>query len=234
MRKKEISGSGKSKKVIEPLAKSVKGKPLKEKPVKEKPANEKPAKQKSVKGNSATKVKPTKEKSTKERLIPGKIAPGKLADYLEIMTIAAFQAGVSWAMIQNKWNNFRTAFANFDPVVVAKFKQSDIDRLMQDPGIMRSEKKIRGTIENARTMLEMQAEHGNFQNYLRSFSSYGELSADIQKRFKHIGAMSVYYFLFRVGENVPPFDPWILTIEGEHPRMREMVEKAESDSGSAS
>ncbi|HEY9678362.1 MAG TPA: DNA-3-methyladenine glycosylase I [Drouetiella sp.] len=161
----------------------------------------------------------------KEREIPGKITATKLADYLEIMTIAAFQAGVSWAMIQNKWKNFQAAFAKFDPETVANFGQKDIDRLMQDAGIMRTEKKIRGTIDNARAMLEMEKQHGSFQNYLRSFKSYEALSADIQKRFKYIGEMSVYYFLFRVGENVPPFEPWIVTIPGDHPRMREMVEK---------
>lgn len=165
-------------------------------------------------------------KPTPAEDIPEKISPKKLADYLEIMTIAAFQAGVSWAMVRNKWPNFRKAFANFDPTAVSKFRQPDIDRMMQDTGILRSEKKIRGTIENARIMLEMEAQHGSFQNYLRSFRDYDELSADIQKRFKYVGEMSVYYFLFRVNEKVPPFEPWILTIEGDHPRMREMVEKA--------
>lgn len=97
---------------------------------------------------------------------------------------------------------------------------------MQDPGILRSEKKIRGTVQNAGAMLETVQKHGTFQNYLRSFDSYESLSKDIQKRFKYVGEMSVYYFLFRVGEKVPPFDPWILTIEGEHPRMREMVERS--------
>lgn len=168
----------------------------------------------------------TKKDTEKERYIPEQIVPTKLADYLEVMTMAGFQAGISWAIIHNKWLNFRRAFADFDPAVVAKFGQSDVDRLMQDTGIMRSEKKIRGTIENARIMLEMDANHNGFQNYLRSFKTYDELSSDIQKRFKYVGEMSVYYFLFRVSESVPPFDPWILTIEGDHPRMREMVEKA--------
>ncbi len=65
---------------------------------------------------------------------------------------------------------------------------------------------------------------GSFQNYLRSFCSYEELSGDIQKRFKFIGEINVYYFLFRVSESVPSFETWIKTIKGEHPRMREMVE----------
>lgn len=185
---------------------------------------------KTAKGGS--KDKPKNKKNTdsskpvgKERQIPDKIVPTKLGDYLEIMTIAVFQAGMNWALIQNKWNSFRVAFANFDPGAVSKFKQSDIDRLMEDSGIIRSEKKIRGTIENARLMLELESEFGSFQKYLRSFETYEELSADIQTRFNFVGELSVYYLLFRVGEPVPPFEKWSTTIEGHHPRMREMVEK---------
>jgi len=172
---------------------------------------------------SAT-VKPTQAQD-----IPGKIVPSKLADYLEIITIAVFQAGTSWAMVRNKWPNFRKAFAEFDPTAVSKFDQTDIDRLMQDTGILRSEKKIRGTIDNASALLALDSKYGSFQSYLRSFDGYDQLSVDLQKRFKYLGEMSVYYFLFRVSEQVPPFEPWILTIEGDHPRMREMVEKAAAE-----
>jgi 3-methyladenine DNA glycosylase Tag len=175
------------------------------------------------KSRSAT-VKPTPAQD-----VPGKIVPSKLADYLEIITIAVFQAGTSWAMVRNKWPNFRKAFAEFDPIAVSKFDQTDIDRLMQDTGILRSEKKIRGTIDNASALLALDSKYGSFQSYLRSFDGYDQLSADLQKRFKYLGEMSVYYFLFRVSEKVPPFEPWILTIEGDHPRMREMVEKAAAE-----
>lgn len=175
------------------------------------------------KSRSAT-VKPTPAQD-----IPGKIVPSKLADYLEIITIAVFQAGTSWAMVRNKWSNFRKAFAEFDPTAVSRFDQTDIDRLMQDTGILRSEKKIRGTIDNASALLALDSKYGSFQSYLRSFDDYDQLSADLQKRFKYLGEMSVYYFLFRVSEKVPPFEPWILTIEGDHPRMREMVEKAAAE-----
>jgi len=177
--------------------------------------------------SSTASVKPEKKKV--ERLVPGKIVPTKLGDYLEIMTMATFQAGMSWALIQNKWGNFSEAFAHFNPAVVAKFSKQKIAHLMLNPGIIRSQTKIIGTIENARTLLALEAEHGSFQNYLRSFKSYQSLSCDLRQRFAGLGEMSVYYFLFRVGEKVPPFDSWIVTIEGEHPRMREMVEKFEHD-----
>jgi DNA-3-methyladenine glycosylase I len=142
------------------------------------------------------------------------------------MTKAVFQAGVSWAMIDNKWKGFLDAFEKFDPRKVAAFDEADIERLMQSEGIVRSRKKIEGTIKNARVLLELDKEHGSFQNYLHSKGSYDELGKDIKRRFSYMGELNVYYFLFRIKEPVPPFDQWITTIEGDHPRMKEMVELA--------
>ena len=162
----------------------------------------------------------------KDTSIPAQIEPEKLADYLEVLTKAVFQAGVSWAMVDKKWDAFRHAFKEFDPEKIAAFKKADIARLMADPGILHSEMKIIGTIENARKMIALDRQHGGFQKYLRSHANYDALSNDLKKQFKFVGDLSVYYFLFRVREDVPPFDEWITTIPGEHPRMREMVEHA--------
>ena len=158
--------------------------------------------------------------------IPEKILPQKLADYFEIMTMAVFQAGMSWALIHKKWPGFRKAFSDFDPRKVARFGAADVARLLEDPGIVRSEKKITGTIENAKIMLQLDRQHGGFANYLHSHKNYKVLSADINRKFKYVGELSVYYFLFRTSEAVPPFEEWITTIEGDHPRMQEMIEKA--------
>jgi 3-methyladenine DNA glycosylase Tag len=158
--------------------------------------------------------------------IPEQIDVRGLKDYLEILTKAIFQAGVSWKLVDDKWPAFREVFADFDPEKVAAFDQADIERLLQDARILRSPKKIQGTIENAKTILALDREFNGFKSYLRSKKSYKELSADIRKRFKYVGELSVYYFLFRVKEPVPAFEQWITTIEGEHPRMKEMVEHA--------
>jgi len=173
-------------------------------------------------------VAPTKNAS--EKITPKKIVPKNLGDYLDVMTKAVFQAGVSWASVENKWDDFRQAFAQFDPAIVAKYKKKDIARLLGTPNLIRSERKIVGTIANAQTILELDAAHGSFLNYLRAFNSYDELSIDIQNRFNFVGEMSVYYFLFRVSERVPPFERWVKTIKGEHPRMREMIEHAADNS----
>ena len=155
--------------------------------------------------------------------IPEPIQPERLADYLAVMSRAIFQAGVSWKMIETRWNDYLRLFEGFDPVVVGAFDSTDIDRIMSDGGVVRTYKKVAATVENARTLLELDREHGGFRNYLRSFGSYDALAADLRKRFKFLGELSAYYFLFRVGEPVPRFEDWEKDIPGDHPRMREMI-----------
>lgn len=162
--------------------------------------------------------------------IPEQIVPAKLADYLEIMTRAVFQAGVTWAQIDRTWDEYRAAFESFEPRVVAQWGEGDIERLMQFPGIMHSRKKIAATIKNAKTILELDEQYGGFQNYLHSKSGYEELGKNMKKRFSFMGELNVYYFLFRIKEPVPEFEEWVKTIEGHHPRMREMVEAARKTS----
>jgi len=87
-------------------------------------------------------------------------------------------------------------------------------------------KKVNAAIRNARALLETEREFGSLAAYLRSFDSYAALAKDFKKRFSLIGEMSVWYVLFRTGEPVPQFETWVTTIPGEHPRMREMVERA--------
>ena len=161
--------------------------------------------------------------------IPDRFTPASLDDYLEVMTRAVFQAGVSWAMIASKWDGFRAAFENFDVRRVAQFDDGDIDRLSRDERILRSAKKVRATVKNAQTILELDSQYGGFAQYLRSFGDYAAFEKDFRKRFKFMGAMNVWYFRFRVGEDVPDFEAWLPTIEGDHPRMREMVAKARED-----
>jgi 3-methyladenine DNA glycosylase Tag len=155
--------------------------------------------------------------------IPKQIDPRSLADYLAVMSRAIFQAGMSWALIENKWPAYERLFEGFDPAKIALFDDFDVDRIASDPGIVRTRKKVAATVDNARTMLALDAEHGGFANYLRSFESYDALSADLKRRFAFLGELSAYYFLFRVKHPVPPFEQWETTVPGDHPRMREMV-----------
>jgi 3-methyladenine DNA glycosylase Tag len=155
--------------------------------------------------------------------IPEPIAPQSLADYLAIMSRAVFQAGLSWKMIETRWNDYLRLFEGFDPVLVAAFDGTDVERIMADGAVVRTYRKIVATVENARTLLELDRAPGGFRAYLRSFESYEALAKDLRKRFKFMGELSAYYVLFRVGEPVPPFERWEIAIPGDHPRMREMI-----------
>ncbi len=162
-------------------------------------------------------------------MIPSVVNPATLSDYLEVMTRAVFQAGVSWKQIADRWGVYREAFAQFDPVQVATFDDLDVERVLATPGVMRTPRKVRATIANARTLLDVDREFGGIAAYLQSFSSYPELAKDFKRRFTFMGDMNVWYVLFRTGNPVPRFEPWVGGIAGEHPRMREMVELARAN-----
>jgi hypothetical protein len=165
-------------------------------------------------------------RNTVAETIPDVIEPASLADYLEIITRAVFQAGVRWSQIAEHWDAYREAFADFDPARVAAYDEFDVERVLAIPGILHMPRKVRAVIANARALIEAEREHGDFANYLRSFASYEALAKAFKKRFAFMGDMNVWYFLFRAGRPVPPFESWVKTIPGDHPRMREMVERA--------
>ena len=85
----------------------------------------------------------------------------------ERMTLEGFQSGLSWITILRKRENFRAAFAQFDPESIAKYDDADFDRLMADPGIVRNRLKINATISNARALLDL--DDGGFTELLWSF-----------------------------------------------------------------
>jgi DNA-3-methyladenine glycosylase I len=85
----------------------------------------------------------------------------------ERMTLEGFQSGLSWITILRKRENFRAAFAHFDPEAIAKYDEADFERLMADTGIVRNRLKINATISNARALLELAP--GEFTELLWSF-----------------------------------------------------------------
>lgn len=87
----------------------------------------------------------------------------------EFLVLEGMQAGLSWLTILRKRDNFRKAFDDFDPQQVARYKERKIKALMQDEGIIRNQRKILATIENARAFLKVQAEFGSFDRYIWDF-----------------------------------------------------------------
>lgn len=83
----------------------------------------------------------------------------------EKLILDGFQAGLSWITILKKRDNFRAAFAGFDPKVIAEWGESDVARLLTDSGIVRHRGKIEGTIRSARAYLAVEAREG-FSTYL--------------------------------------------------------------------
>ena len=138
----------------------------------------------------------------------------------EKLVLDGFQAGLSWITILRKREAFRKAFEGFQPEIIAKYDEADIDRLMADPGIVRSRAKITATIGSARIYLAM-AEAGEdfstfvwtlaggatIQNAWRSDSEIPaktplseEISATLKKRgFKFVGPVIVYAWMQAVG-----------------------------------
>ncbi len=87
----------------------------------------------------------------------------------EFLVLEGMQAGLSWMTILRKRENFRRAFAGFDPRRVARFTGRDVKRLLADAGIIRNGLKIEAALNNARRFLEVQREFGSFDRYIWGF-----------------------------------------------------------------
>lgn len=84
----------------------------------------------------------------------------------EFLILETFQAGLSWITILRKRENFRKAFDQFDYKKIARYKQTKIDALLEDAGIIRNKLKVNATITNAQAFMKVQEEFGSFSNYI--------------------------------------------------------------------
>ena len=100
----------------------------------------------------------------------------------EFLVLDAFQAGLSWSIILKKRENFRRAFSGFNPIKIARFHDSKVDRLLQDSGIIRNRLKIDSTISNAKSFLDVRKEFDSFDRYIWQFVNH----RTIQNRWKSI------------------------------------------------
>ena len=138
---------------------------------------------------------------------PEQIEPQSLNDYLEVMTKAVFQSGMSWKVVNTKWPGFQSGFQGFDVAAVAAMDESAIDTLAADPAIIRNRRKIVATVHNAQKLIELEEEHGgDIRNYLRSHGDLEATIKDVRKQFKYMGDIGTYYWLYVTGENVPSWD----------------------------
>ncbi len=138
----------------------------------------------------------------------------------EFLVLESAQAGLSWITILRKRESYRKAYDNFDPLSVASFDEEKVQALMCNEGIIRNERKIRASINNAQRFLEIQKEFGSFCDYIWRFVDYKpvincwsseseapaktelseEISKDMKRRgFKFLGPVIIYSHLQATG-----------------------------------
>jgi DNA-3-methyladenine glycosylase I len=89
--------------------------------------------------------------------------------HFEFIILDCFQAGLSWKTILYRREGFRKAFKNFDYKKVARFKEKEIEKLMQDEKIIRNRQKIEASVKNAKAFMKIQKEFGSFNTYIWKF-----------------------------------------------------------------
>jgi DNA-3-methyladenine glycosylase I len=140
--------------------------------------------------------------------------------HFEFIVLDSFQAGLSWETILNKRENFKKAFADFNPEKVAKFGKKEINLLLTNKGIIRNKLKIISTVSNADAFLKVKSEFGSFDKYIWQFTegktivnayeSYKDapvataesiaMSNDLKKRgFKFVGPTICYAYMQAAG-----------------------------------
>ncbi len=138
----------------------------------------------------------------------------------EMLILEGAQAGLSWATILNKRENYRKAFDQFNIEKIARYDKRKINQLLNDPGIVRNRLKIDSTIGNARACLEILQQHDSFSDYLWQFvdgkpianrwknmeqvparTTESDVMAKILKKagFKFVGSTICYAFMQAVG-----------------------------------
>jgi len=138
----------------------------------------------------------------------------------EMLILEGAQAGLSWITILRKRKAYRAAFAGFDPAKVARFTSGRVERLLQNPAIVRNRLKIEGTVRNARAFVETQQAFGSFDRYVWQFvggapivnrpktmkevpaqtAESDAMSRDLKKRgFTFVGSTICYAFMQATG-----------------------------------
>ena len=138
----------------------------------------------------------------------------------EFLTLESAQAGLSWSTILNKREGYRRAFADFDPVQVARFTEKRIEKILTDPGIVRNRLKVNAAVNNAKLFLQVQEEFDGFARYLWQFVDGRPIqnrweahkqvpatspesdaaSKDLKKRgFKFVGSTIIYAHMQATG-----------------------------------
>ena len=140
--------------------------------------------------------------------------------HFEFLILEGAQAGLSWITVLRKRDNYRKAFDNFDVNKVSRYTEKRIEKLLQNPGIIRNKLKVRSAVSNAQAFIEVQMEFGSFDKYIWHFVNNkpivnkrkkmsdlpatsiesDALSKDLKKRgFKFVGSTIMYAHMQAIG-----------------------------------
>jgi len=140
--------------------------------------------------------------------------------HFEFLILEGAQAGLSWITVLRKRDNYRKAFDNFDVNKVSRYTEKRIEKLLQNPGIIRNKLKVRSAVSNAQAFIEVQKEFGSFDKYIWHFVNNkpivnkrkkmsdlpatsiesDALSKDLKKRgFKFVGSTIMYAHMQAIG-----------------------------------
>lgn len=139
----------------------------------------------------------------------------------EFLSLEVMQCGLSWMTVLRKREVMRKAFDAFSPKLVSQYTDEDVFRIMNTEGMIRSERKIRAVISNARHFIEIQEEHGSFSNFIWNYADFkpveypdhadgtvlvsrnelsDQISKDLKKRgFSYLGSITIYSHLQAAG-----------------------------------
>ncbi len=141
-------------------------------------------------------------------------------ELFEFLVLDGFQAGLSWWLILERREAFRTSFDGFDPAKVAKYTAKDVERLMKAPGVVKNRAKISATITNAQQFLKVQKEFVTFDKFIwqfvhgktiqNAFKDFSEMPAETEQSkamsselkargFKFVGPTICYAFMQAAG-----------------------------------
>ena len=129
-------------------------------------------------------------------------APDDPAFFLEHLTRSVFEAGISWRVVEAKWDGIREAFHGFDPAQVAAMPPAEIAAVENDSRVIRNKAKIRATVQNAREILAILDQYGRIRGYLASFPDAGAAATDMRRRFKFLGDTGVWRLLTSASRDI--------------------------------
>lgn len=123
-------------------------------------------------------------------------------EYFGLLARAIFSAGLGPRVVESRWEGIKQAMGGLVPATVALLDEDDVQRLLQDPEMIRNRRKIEAVITNASIFLEACQEYGDFHSYLAALGADVDLMAAVEvltNRFAYLGRTSASFFLFSAG-----------------------------------